>query len=137
MIDKEVTVGKQFQTVQGKVQVYQVEGQNEVYTFFMNLDHDGIKFTKDELVELRNLINATLADDSHMTEAAQAHARAGRKIDAIKAVREHSTLYGGSMGLKEAKDLVEAWMQNNIQEARAKEAFPEDDKIPSLPWKAL
>lgn len=70
----------------------------------------GVKRVRDLLPKR---VRVRIIDGLTEAEAAKAREPAG-KIPAIKLVRERFIKYGKSIGLKEAKDIVEAWMQKHL-----------------------
>jgi len=78
---------------------------NTTTTYCINSEGEVFTISEAEFIELRNLVREP---NTSFPQYVITEIRAGRKIDAIKALRE---LRG--LGLKEAKDAVEKWADDN------------------------
>ena len=74
-------------------------------TYVIDASEGTLRLTEFEFSVLRSLIPPPSAD---MPESVVKSIRAGKKIDAIKALRQ-----ANGVGLKEAKDAVEKWAEDN------------------------
>jgi glycerophosphoryl diester phosphodiesterase len=91
-----------------------VARQNVTVQYQLDICNRIFPLTHKELVELYQTISTTLGPVGSMTELAKDMVRSGEKISAIAEIRAEAKARGGELGLKEAKDIVEAWTKANL-----------------------